>query len=106
MDVQSTTLVELVEGNSWQPDIIKIDVESFEHEIICSSLSMFEKMKPALQLEVHWQALEERQRSAFDFLSPLCDIGYRGIRRRYHGLDDWRRAGKSEGVSRISLTAR
>jgi FkbM family methyltransferase len=106
MDVQSTTLVELIGGNRWRPDIIKIDVESFEHEVICSSLSVFEKLKPALQLEVHWQGLEQRQRSAFDFLSPLCDIGYRGIKRRYYGFDDWRRAGKSEAVSRISLSAR
>ena len=103
MGVPSTTLAELIAGNPWQPDIIKIDVESFEHEIICSSLSVLEKLKPAFQLEVHWRMLEERQRSPFDFLSPLYDIGYRGIRRRDRGLEDWRRAGKSEGVSRIAL---
>jgi hypothetical protein len=88
---------------SWQPDIIKIDTESFEYEIICASLDLFEKVRPALQLEVHWEMLAARGRAAPDFLGPLADMGYRGIRRRYRNYDAWHRAARSEPVSRMAL---
>jgi FkbM family methyltransferase len=103
IDVESKTLVDLVEGRSWQPDIIKIDTESFEYEILCSSISLFERLRPALQLEVHWKMLAARGRAAADFLAPLADMGYRGIRRRYRNYDAWQRAGRSEPVSRMAL---
>jgi FkbM family methyltransferase len=105
VDVPVTTLKDLLAGLSWQPDIIKIDVESFEHEILCSSLELIEKLKPRLQLEVHWRMLEDRGRDALDFLGPLSSLGYRGPRGRYRNLDKWLRAGRSEIVSRIALRA-
>jgi FkbM family methyltransferase len=103
IEVEATTLIALIEGQSWQPDIIKIDTESFEHEIICPALSLFERLRPALQLEVHWDMLAARGRAAADFLAPLADMGYRGIRRRYRTYDAWQRAGRSEPVSRMAL---
>jgi FkbM family methyltransferase len=103
IEVEARTLVDLVEGRSWQPDIIKIDTESFEYEIICASLDLFEKVRPALQLEVHWEMLAARGRAAPDFLGPLADMGYRGIRRRYRNYDAWHRAARSEPVSRMAL---
>jgi FkbM family methyltransferase len=103
IEVEAKTLVDLVAGLSWQPDIIKIDTESFEHEIICPALGLFERLRPALQLEVHWEMLAARGRAAADFLAPLADIGYRGIRRRYRDYDAWQRAGRSEPVSRMAL---
>ncbi len=103
IEVEATTLIELIEGRSWQPDIIKIDTESFEYEIICPSLSLFERLRPALQLEVHWEMLADRGRAAADFLGPLADMGYRGIRRRYRDYDAWQRARRSEAVSRMAL---
>jgi FkbM family methyltransferase len=103
IEVESTTLIDLIAGRYWQPDIIKIDTESFEHEIICPALGLFERLKPALQLEVHWEMLAARGRAAADFLAPLADMGYRGIRRRYRDYDAWQRAGRSEAVSRIAL---
>jgi hypothetical protein len=104
IEVEATTLSDLVAGRSWQPDIIKIDTESFEYEIICPSLDLFERLKPALQLEVHWDMLAARGRGAADFLVPLADMGYRGIRRRYRTYDAWQRAGRSEAVSRMALS--
>jgi FkbM family methyltransferase len=104
VDVNVTTLAGLLAGLSWRPDIIKIDVESFEHEILCSSLDVIEKLKPALQLEVHWRMLADRGRSAADFLGPLASLGYRGIKGRYRNLDGWLRAGRSEIVSRLALS--
>jgi FkbM family methyltransferase len=104
VEVEAQTLGGLVEGWSWQPDIIKVDTESFEYEIICPALSLFEHLRPALQLEVHWEMLAARGCAAADFLAPLADIGYRGIRRRYRDYDAWQRAGRSEAVSRMALT--
>jgi FkbM family methyltransferase len=104
IEVEATTLSDLLAGRSWQPDIIKIDTESFEYEIICPSLDLFERLKPALQLEVHWDMLAARGRAAADFLGPLADMGYRGIRRRYRTYDAWQRAGRSEAVSRMALS--
>ena len=95
---------------SWQVDrgsldIVKIDTESFEYEIICPALSLFERFRPALQLEVHWEMLAARGRAAADFLGPLADMGYRGIRRRYRTYDAWQRAARSEAISRMALQA-
>jgi FkbM family methyltransferase len=102
-EIEATTLIDLVADMSWQPDIIKIDTESFEYEIICPALSLFERLRPALQLEVHWEMLAARDRAAADFLAPLADMGYRGIRRRYRTYDAWQRARRSEAVSRMAL---
>lgn len=102
-EVRVMTLRDLLAELSWKPDIIKIDVESFEHEILCSSLDLVERIRPALQLEVHWQMLAARNKDARDFLKPLADMGYRGIRRRYGNFDKWLRAGRSEPVSRLAL---
>jgi FkbM family methyltransferase len=103
IEVEAKSLLDLVAGMSRQPDIIKIDTESFEYEIICPSLSLLERLRPALQLEVHWEMLAARGRAAADFLAPLADMRYRGIRRRYRDYDAWQRAGRSEAVSRIAL---
>ncbi|WP_041319803.1 FkbM family methyltransferase [Hyphomicrobium denitrificans] len=104
VDVPVTTLSDLLTTIDWQPDIMKIDVESFEHEVLCSSLLVIERLKPALQLEVHWQMLERRGRNAIDFLEPLASIGYRGLRRQYRDLHAWMRAGRSEAVSRLAIS--
>jgi FkbM family methyltransferase len=105
IDVPVTTLSDLLTTIDWQPDIMKIDVESFEHEILCSSLTTIERLKPALQLEVHWQMLDKRGRNAKDFLEPLANMGYRGLRRPYRTFDAWMRASRSEAVSRLAISA-
>jgi FkbM family methyltransferase len=92
--VPSQTLTALVESLDWVPDLVKIDVESFEYEILTSS---------ALQLEVHWEILKRRNLDAMDFLSPLAAMGYRGIRAQYRNPGDWAAAARREAVSRISL---
>jgi FkbM family methyltransferase len=103
-EAHTVTLDALLSDLDWKPDIIKIDVESFEHEILTSSLDTIDLMRPALQLEVHWQMLSGRRKEAMDFLKPLADMGYRGIRKRYGTFDKWSRAGSSEPVSRLALT--
>jgi FkbM family methyltransferase len=103
IEVPSRSFGELIRRVGWNPDIVKIDVESFEHEILSSAMSVLAETKPALQLEVHWEMLAKRGRSADDFLVPLAELGYRGTATKYRRLDNWRRAARSEPVSRLSL---
>jgi FkbM family methyltransferase len=101
--VDSLSLHELIRRHPIDPDIFKIDIESFEYEAITGSIELFERKKSMLQLEVHWRMLESRNRSPWDFLNPLYEIGYRGITRRYRNIECWRKASGSEEVSRLSL---
>jgi FkbM family methyltransferase len=103
MRVNMDTLDHLIEINQMIPDIIKIDIESFEYEVLMSSWKVIENHRPALHLEVHWELLNDRGKEAEDFLGPLADLGYRGIRRYYRGMDAWRRARSRESVSRIAM---
>ncbi len=105
VEVPTKRLSDVIDALSWKPDIIKIDVESYEHEILMDSLPVIEKIKPALQLEVHWVFLRRRGRSGLDFLRPLADMGYRGIRRQYRDLARWEKCSRTEHVSRYSLSA-
>lgn len=103
IEVAAESLRSLLESLAWTPDILKIDVESFEFEILVPSLSLFAGIKPALQLEVHWELLAKRHRNPFAFLGPLHEIGYRGIRQSFRGLREWERSSKRDSVSRLSL---
>lgn len=101
--VPSRSLTALIESLDWTPDLLKIDVESFEYEILTTSLPVIERLRPALHLEVHWEILQRRGLDPMDFLAPLARMGYRGNRSGYRTLEDWAAAGRKEVVSRLSL---
>ncbi len=101
--VRSRSLGSLIDQLGWKPDVIKIDVESYEYEILNSSMDVIAELKPALQVEVHWKILEDRKLDPDDFLVPLRQLGYRGIRSKYRDLPQWNRARSRETVSRMSL---
>ncbi len=101
--VEGFTLSHVIKTKDWVPDIIKIDTESYESEIICGSIEALESIKPALQLEVHWRMLRDRDRDPFAFLGLLTDIGYRGLRKSYRSPAHWRRLEAREPVSRLAL---
>jgi hypothetical protein len=66
------------------PDIMKIDIETYEFEVLGASIDWISRYRPALQLEVHWAMLHARGKDPSAFLSPLVDLGYRstdGVRR-------------------------
>jgi len=103
INVAAESLASLFDTISWTPDILKIDVESFEHEILVPAIPLLAEIRPALQLEVHWEMLADRDCNPFEFLGPLHEIGYRGIRRSFHGMKEWARLQKREPISRIAL---
>lgn len=59
------------------PDIVKIDVESWEYEILASSLDFLAEHQPRLHLEVHWLMIEGRGHSPEAMLRDLAKVGYR-----------------------------
>ena len=103
IEVEAESLSSLVETLDWTPDILKIDVESFEFEVLVPAISLLAAIKPALQLEVHWELLAERDCDPFDFLGPLHEIGYSGIQKSFRGMREWKRLSEKEPVSRLSL---
>jgi FkbM family methyltransferase len=59
------------------PDIIKMDVESYEHEVILSSREFLTRHRPRIFLELHCEKLRERQKDPRAIVSCLTDLGYR-----------------------------
>lgn len=56
------------------PDLVKIDTESFEHEIITGSLAFLKATKPRIHLEMHSAMLRERGLNPESLLDRLMDI--------------------------------
>lgn len=59
------------------PDLVKIDVEGYEHEVILGAQRLLRDRKPVLCLELHLDVLEQRGRPAADILGLLAALGYR-----------------------------
>ena len=84
------------------PDLIKLDIESFEFEVISGGIGWLEENRPRIFLELHWTMLEQRGCSPFELLQQLEKIGYRST----NGRD--LRSSKAlpldgSGVARIAL---
>lgn len=86
------------------PDLIKIDVESYEYEVLSGALDWLEQHRPRLFLELHWTLLEQRILSPVSLLASLAAIGYRCEGRTDFPVTTPRRLGSS-GVMRLPLIA-
>ena len=104
--VSATTLDDLVISLGWEPDIIKIDVESYEYEILNSSWGLIERLRPAIQLEIHWQLLKSRNLDGLEIMKRLHELDYRGPARKSFGFRQWKKLSENETVSRFSLQKR
>ncbi|MBE7157035.1 MAG: FkbM family methyltransferase [Rhodospirillales bacterium] len=74
-EVRVETMRDLCARLDFKPDLVKIDVESFEDEILSVSLEWLQQMKPALFLELHWQFLVDRDKDPEALLERLRTIG-------------------------------
>jgi FkbM family methyltransferase len=101
-EIAAHNLESLFKESGFIPDIIKLDVESYEYEIVMGSLEWLGAHRPRIFLELHWQLLEERNLSPAALLQQLADLGY-----RCRGRADFpTKAGRSldgAGVVRIAL---
>jgi FkbM family methyltransferase len=78
-EVSCTKLEHILSEHRMEPDIIKIDIESFEFELIQSSLDIFRRWKPRIMLELHVALLRARGCDPELLLKSLSSIGYRRL---------------------------
>jgi FkbM family methyltransferase len=94
--VKTTTLQSFLAETSFVPDLIKIDIESYEYEVVTSSIGWLAEHRPNLHFELHSQMMRERGHSPEQLMRML--LGH------YQIVDsvpkDWPRA----PISRIGLT--
>lgn len=64
-------------SHQFLPDLIKIDTESYEYELIVSSIEFLRRVKPRIHLELHLAVLRERGLDPQLPLRLLQEIGYR-----------------------------
>ncbi len=103
-EVTAHSLASLAADYEFVPDLIKIDVESYEYEVLSSGLNWLEEHRPGLFLELHWDLLEQRNLSPASLLTSLAKIGYR-CRGRADFPSTAARHLDSSGVVRLPLVA-
>lgn len=64
---------------NFTPDIIKLDIESFEYEVILSSMDYLNTINANLQIEIHNELIGRRGLNVEKVYSALREIGYRGV---------------------------
>ena len=84
---------------------MKIDIESFEYELIQSSLDILRRWKPRIMLELHVDLLRERNRDPLFILASLDSIGYRRFLKPWKALDTLLGEADATGVVRAGLLA-
>lgn len=102
-DIPCTTLEQLASDNGVTPDIIKIDIESYEFELIASSLNFLSRTKPRIMLELHLLAMAERGLDPRVPLGGLASIGYRRLRAVNRKLESLADEAVESGVVRVGL---
>jgi hypothetical protein len=78
--VQCTNLDTILAEHGVVPDVIKIDIESYEFDLIVSSLDFLRRCKPRIMLELHVSAIDERGLDVRYPLRCLASIGYKPLR--------------------------
>ncbi len=57
----------------------RYSIESFEYQVILSSLDFLNNTKPNLQIEIHNELLFNRNLNPWQIYSSLKELGYRGV---------------------------
>jgi hypothetical protein len=102
-EVQCTTFEEIVSDHVIIPDVIKIDIESYEFELIESSLKFLHQNKPRIMLELHVSIMKRRELDPKVPLDLLASIGYRRFRGRNRDLISLIDEADGSGVVRVGL---
>jgi FkbM family methyltransferase len=76
-EVEMTTVDREVEALGLVPDVMKIDVEGYEHEVLRGAQTVLRERKPVLCLELHLDLLERRGIAPADIVANLRSHGYR-----------------------------
>lgn len=77
---QIKTLTQICNENNFAPDLVKLDIESWEWEVLTGSLEIFQKYRPAIMLELHNEKLRARGLNPKILLSKLMtEAGYQVV---------------------------
>lgn len=76
-DVPVTTLEHCANEFGIVPDLIKIDIESFEMEVVEQALGFLQRHRPRIHLELHNLMIRSRGLDPAALLASLAGIGYR-----------------------------
>jgi FkbM family methyltransferase len=86
-----------------RPDLLKIDIESFEFELVQSSIDLLREVRPRLMLELHVALLRARGRDPERLLASLSSIGYRRLQQPAKNLTTLISETDDSGVVRVGL---
>ena len=75
-DLQIVSLDDDVQALGVVPDLLKIDVEGYEHEVLVGARRLLRERRPAICLELHLDLLERRGQSPMAVLAELQSHGY------------------------------
>lgn len=78
--VRVETLGSLCKRTDFVPDLIKMDIESYEFETLTASVGFLAEHRPKLFLELHNEKIRGRGLSPETLLETLLHIGYRILR--------------------------
>jgi len=102
-EVHCAKLDDIISDHFMHPDIIKIDIESFEFELVHSSLDFLRRWRPRIMLELHVALLQARGRDPELLLASLDSIGYRRFLKPRKELHTLLTEADASGVVRAGL---
>jgi FkbM family methyltransferase len=102
-EASCTSMSNILSEHSIQPDLIKIDIESFEYELIQTSLDILQRWRPRIMLELHVALLRARGCDPEVLLKSLVSIGYRRFRKPRKELYSLLAEADASGVVRAGL---
>jgi FkbM family methyltransferase len=76
VDIKCMTLSSICREAGVRPDLMKLDIESYEYEVLMSSTDFLGDIKPRLHLELHSPELRQRGLDPGDLLRRLDALGY------------------------------
>ena len=77
VEVEITTLDAECERLGMAPDVVKVDIEGYEHEALLGARELLRTRRPALFLELHLDILEKRGIPPREVVEELRRHGYR-----------------------------
>ena len=76
-NVDIISMTDLFLKYDFYPDLIKFDIESYEYDVLQSSMNYLKKNKPTLIIEIHNLDLNRRGLNFKNILEDLFKIGYK-----------------------------
>jgi len=99
--VEVSTLDAFCAAHAAAPDVVKIDVETFEAQVLMGGLKTFESARPAIVIEL---LRGDRLEESLAALGELADVGYVAYRLTARGA--WKLTAMSDVRSHISRVSR